>query len=100
MALKFGETRSSKECIEINSSTNTCEPFDYASLQLMTFKHIHEYFSHIRFFNYYKLNESQIYKMKIENHHINHSYSTRHSMANNLTLYGPNFFFQHFRDIT
>ena len=57
------------------SLTNTCEPFDYASLKLMSFKH--EYFSLIRFFKYYKLNESQNFKMKIENHETNHSYSTR-----------------------
>ena len=34
----------------------TCEPSDYASLKLMSFKHVHEYFSVIRFFKYYKLN--------------------------------------------
>ena len=41
--------------IKIISSTNTCEPSDNASLKLMHFKHVHEYFSLIRFFKYYKL---------------------------------------------
>ena len=63
---------------------NTCEPSDYASLKLMSFKHIHEYFSLIRFFKYYKLNESLNFKTKIENHQTNHSYNTRHSMARKL----------------
>ena len=57
--------RIEKNCIKIISSTNTCEPFDYASLKFMTFTHIHEYFSLIRFFKYCKLNESQNFKMKI-----------------------------------
>ena len=35
----------------------------------------------IDFFKYYKLNESQNFKTKIENHQTNHSYITRHSMA-------------------
>ena len=38
------------------------------SLKLMSFKHVHEYFSFIRFFKYYK------FKTKIENHQTNHSY--------------------------
>ena len=57
----------------------------------MTFKHIQEYFSLIGFFKYYKLNESQKFKMKIENFPTNRSYSTRHAMAytmpHNLILY-------------
>ena len=76
--------RIQNKCIKIISSTNTCEPSDYASLKLMSFKHIHEYFSLIRFFKYYKLNESLNFKTKIENHQTNHSYNTRHSMARNL----------------
>ena len=76
--------RIQNKCIKIISSTNTCEPSDYASLKLMSFKHVHEYFSLIRFFKYYELNESQNFKTKIENHQTNHSYSTRHSMALNL----------------
>ena len=76
--------RIQNKCIKIISSTNTCEPSDYASLKLMSFKHVHEYFSLFRFFNYYKPNESQNFKTKIENHQTNHSYSTRHSMALNL----------------
>ena len=78
--------RIQNKCIKIISSTNICEPSDYASLKLMSFKHIHEYFSLIRFFKYYKLNESQNFKTKIENHQKNHSYSTRHSMALNLNF--------------
>ena len=70
--------------IIIISSTNMCKPSDYDSLKLMSFKHIHEYFSLIRFFKYYKLNESQNIKMKIKNQQTNHSYSTSHSMALNL----------------
>ena len=69
------------KCIKIISSTNTWEPSDYASLKLMTFKHVHEYFSLIRFFKYYKLNDFRDFKMKIVNPQTNHSYSTRHSMA-------------------
>ena len=42
--------RIQNKCIKIISSTNTCEPSDYDSLKLMSFKHIHEYFSLIRFF--------------------------------------------------
>ena len=76
--------RIQNKCIKIISSTNTYEPSDYASLKLMSFKHIHEYFSLIRFFKYYKLNESLNFKTKIENHQTNHSYNTRHSMALNL----------------
>ena len=78
--------RIQNKCIKIISSMNTCEPSDFASLKLMSFKHIHEYFSLIRFFKYYKLNESQNVKMKIENHQTNHSYNTRHSMARNLNF--------------
>ena len=77
------------KCIKIISSINTCEFSDYASLILMSFKYVHEYFSLIRFFNYYKLNESQNFKTKIENYQTNHSYSTRHSIALNLNC--PNF---------
>ena len=69
------------KCIKIISSTNTCEPSDYASLKLISFKHVHEYFS---LFKFYNLNESQNFKTKIENHQTNHSYSTRHSIALNL----------------
>ena len=76
--------RIQNKCIKIISSKNTCEPSDCTSLKLMSFKHIHEYFSLIRFFKYFKLNESQNFKSKIENHQTNHSYSTRHSMALNL----------------
>ena len=47
--------RIQNKCIKIISSTNACEPSDYASLKLMSFKHVHEYFSLIRFFKYYKL---------------------------------------------
>ena len=72
--------------IKIITSMNTCEPSDYASLKLMSFKHVHEYFSLIRFFKYYKLNESQNFKTKINNHQTYHSYSTRHSMALNLNF--------------
>ena len=46
-------------------------------------------FSLIRFFKYYKLNESLNFKTKIENHQTNHSYNTRHSIARNLNC--PNF---------
>ena len=59
--------------MKIISSTNTCEPSDYASLKLMSFEHVHEYFLLIRFFKYYKLNESQYFKTKIENHQIQYS---------------------------
>ena len=88
MALKFGETRARRaagikrlqiiqdQCIKIISSTNTSEPSHYASLKLMIFKDIHEYFSLIRFFKSYKLNQSQNTKTKIENHQTNQSYST------------------------
>ena len=48
--------RIQNKCIKIISSTNTCEPSDYTSLKLMSFKHVHEYFSLIRFSKYYKLN--------------------------------------------
>ena len=78
--------RIQNKCIKIISSTNTCGLSDYASLKLMSFKHVHEYFSLIRFFKYYKLNESQNFKMKKENHQTNPSYSTRHSMALNLNF--------------
>ena len=78
------KTAIQNKCIKIISSTNTCEPSDYASLKLMTFKHIHDFFSLIRFFKYYKLSESQNFKTKINNHRTNHSDSTRHSMALNL----------------
>ena len=74
------------KCIKIISSMNTCEPSDYASLKLMPFKHVHEYFPLIRFFKYYKLSESQNFKTKIENHQTNHSYSTRHSRALNFNI--------------
>ena len=76
--------RIQNKCIKIISLTNTCESSDYASLKLVSFKHVHEYFSLIRFFKYNKLNESQNFKTKIENHQTNNSYSTRHSMALNL----------------
>ena len=76
--------RIQNKCIKIISLTNTCEPSDFASLKLMTFNHIHECLSRIRFFKYYKLNESQNFKTKIENHQTNYSYNTRHSMALNL----------------
>ena len=62
--------RIQNKCIKIISSTDTCEPSDYASLKLMTFKHIHEYFSLIRIFKYYKLNESKNFKTKIVKVHI------------------------------
>ena len=50
------------------SSTNTCDPSGYASLKLMIWKDIPEYFLVIRFLKYYKLNESQNFKTKIKNH--------------------------------
>ena len=78
--------RFQNKCIKIICSTNTCEPSGYASMKLMSFKHIHEYFSLIRFFEYYKLNESQNFKTKIEKHQTNHSCSTRQSMALNLNF--------------
>ena len=78
--------RIQNKCIKIISSRNTCEPSDYASLKLMSFKHVHEYFSLIRFFKYYTLYELQNFKSKIENHQTNYSYSTRPSMALNLNL--------------
>ena len=78
--------RIQNKCIKIISSTNTGEPSDYASLKLMPFKHVHEYFSLIRFFKYYKLSECQNFKTKIKNHQTNHSYSTRHSRALNLNF--------------
>ena len=76
--------RIQNKCMKIISSTNTCEPSDYDSLKLMTFKYIHEYLSLIKFFKYYKLDESQNFKKKIVNYQTNHSYSTHHSMAHNL----------------
>ena len=84
ICLPISQKTISWSTFQIISSTNTCEPSDYASLKLMSFKHIHEYFSLIRFFKYHKLNESLNFKTKIENHQTNHSYNTRHSMARKL----------------
>ena len=77
------QQRIQNKCIKIISSTNTCEPSDYASLKLMPFKHVHEYFS-LTFLKYYALSEYQNFKTKMENRQTNHSYSTRHSRALNL----------------
>ena len=60
--------RIQNKCIKIISSTITFEHSDYVSQKLMTLKHIHEYFSFIGFFKYYKPDESQNFKMKIENY--------------------------------